>query len=457
VADAAPEGRVNAARATWTLLGALAVAVLADVAVHVDRGAAEAELPSIPNVDLSKVTRIDLEKGDTIVTLEKDGAVWQVTAPYRFPADEAQVLGILKPLAEGVPMDLRVDSGNGKEYGLESPDVVRVEISGAAGSLASFYVGNNAAGGSSFVRFPGSEDVYRARLGGKHRYDKPPGEWRDHRVVTFNPELVDRLVIERREGSGVALVREIAAMGDGSADAPKAGPWRTVAEASFPVDQKTADEALAALSKLRAGEILAPDHPSGTDDPEATVTVHLVTDETLTLLFGRTADGAFVRKQDASEVYRIAPSALDRIAQPRGGWRDRSFLQFDATAVQKVQLIEPTVTTSIERQAEGVWRVTEPKNVDVDSRDLGGAMGLLDDLRADELADVAPAQAGFPSKTRVIVTLADGRAVTLEIGNLVPNRPQGQEAHYVRVPEQPARIGVLSLAAVSRIRKGFGR
>jgi hypothetical protein len=444
-------------RNTWRLLAGLIGLLAVDLWVHHQATADQAPLPAIPKVDPLTVHRISLTEGDTLVVLERQTADdWQITAPFAYPADHASVQGILGALREGVPMDVQVDREDFETYGLQSPDAILVEVAGEAGALATFYVGANAAGGSTFVRFPDADAIYRARIGGRHRFDRLPGEWRDHMVLRFDPSILDGITLERDDGTTLQLARSAAGL-DAQGGA-HLGPWRFDGDPDFPVDQQTVEAVATGLSQLRAGEILSADHPAGLDAPTLTATLRFATDEHQVLVFGRTPDGVYIRREGAPEVFHIAPSVLDRLMLPRPAWRERQFVLADRAQMHRLSLVEPGLTTVLEQDpATSSWTVITPANVDADLRESMFAARALADLRADELAAVTPTVAGFPSQTLLIVTLLDGRTLTVEIGAPVPGRPPGREAVYVRTPGEPDRIGMLSAVTLSRIRKAFAR
>lgn len=450
---------MNAKRRTMLLGAALALAVVVDVVAHVDAQGEVEALPSVPEVEPATVTTVTLTKGDEKIAFRREGPeAWQMTAPFDYAADHASVQAILAAVRNGVPMDVRVDAGKDRyeAYGLDTVNAVLVELGTEAGPAASFYVGFNTAGGSTFVRLPDSEDIYRARIGGRARYDRPAGDWRDHRVFGFTSDLVDRVAIARSDASSVVFVRESEGLDDKGN--PKMGPWRVEGAPGFPLDQRAVDEAVGALGHLRAGDILSPDYPAGLDRPAAVVELHLATEENHAVRFGRTSAGVFARRGDDGPVFRVAPSVLERLDAPLSSWRDRTLFSFDRGDVWRVSLVEPQLTTVLQQDpATSNWTVIEPKGVDADLREGMQMARTLSSLRMDEILAVAPAYAGFPTKTKLIVQLTDQRTLTLEVGAPVPNRAPGREAVYVRTAEQPDRIGTIPALTWSRIRKAFAR
>ncbi len=427
---------MSAARRTWRLLALVAVLGAVDVAAHVVGPGVSEPLPELARVDPLEVARLQLSYGDTRIVMERGaGESWDVVAPYEHPADRASIVAILQSLRAGVKMDVRVEEGGDLEpYGLKNPAAILVEALAEDGRvLSAYYVGKDAAGGSTFVRFPEDDAVYRARVGGRHRYDKPVGAWRDHMVVGADPSGVYGVGLQGPTGA-LRFEREQAGV---DRDGKTAwGPWTLKGEPGFAVDQVVLDDLAGGLSMLRAGEILSGSHPAGLDTPVATVELDLSTGELYTLVFGRTSTGAYVQRDGQDAIYRIAGIAVDRVSQPKEAFGDRTLSSYEEA---------------------DLLRVTQPRNVSADLREAMYVARHLADLRADGMVPASPQEAGFPSGTRFVVTMVDGARHVVEVGKLVPGLPAGREALFVRSAARPDRIGVLSAAEISRLRKAFAR
>ena len=439
---------------TWTLIAIAVVLLVVDFIAHRPPSASD-ELPTIASVHQADVTRVKLVKGDDTMVFERRGPdSWQMTAPHDYAADRAGVMGVIMPFRKGVPMDVLVEEGSTGDYGLEPPDTIRVEIDTEAGNAATFYVGNNGAGGTTFVRFADSDAVYRARIGGRHRYDRPPAAWRDHRVLDFSGDLLQSLSITTADGR-LGLLREPDIGDDGTTTM---GAWRLDDDATFAVDQSRADDTSKALGTLRAGQILSAEHPAGLDQPVLTADLSLTTGDSYRLTFGQTSDGTFVRRDDRTEVFQISPALLDRLAAARATWRDRALFAFDRAQVYQLSLVEPGLTTVLEQDpADSSWSIVQPANIAADLRQSMYTARTLAKLNAAAIADIAPADAGFPSRNRIDVELIGGERYSLEIGANVPDRPAGKEAVYVRTADQRDRVGILDARTLSAMRKAWSR
>ena len=439
---------MNPAR-TWVLVGALAVLGLADVVAHHTGPADAADLPRIEAVALEEATRLVLDRGDDRVVIERRGEDWYLTTPWEFRADRALVVALLKTLRKGVDMELRVDEGDLEPYGLSGMAAIRVQVEGADGPLADLVVGFNTAGGATFVRFPDDEAVYRAHIGGRHRFERPAAAWRDHMVLGTNPDGVSGLRLVLPDGQ-LVLQREVEL---DASDRPQPGPWFEVR--GFDIDQARADELASSLATLRASEILSAEHPAGLETPVAQVGVDLVSGASVSLAFGRTADGTFAQRSDGPEVFRVAGSVADRLRAPVRTWEDRTLLTVDRGQVHRLTLDEAGLRTVLERDpADSSWSVLQPANLDVDLREAMAAVRILSDLRAEQVADLTPAEAGFPSGTRITVAVFSGEEATVEVGAAPPDDPSRR---YVRTSQLPERVGLVSVRTITALKRAFSQ
>jgi hypothetical protein len=442
------------ARITWGLLAAVLAVGALDVGVRVRQTLSAAPLPAIPPVSPTGPTKLTLTHSDAIVVLEKRGLAWQVTAPFDFPADKPSVKAILNLLVSGVPMDVEVDRGHFENYGLDQANAVLVEIAGEAGTITRFFVGENSDGGTTFVRFPDDDRVYRARLGGRTRFDHTASEWRDRRIFDLEAPTIDTITLERGADPGSPRLTFVRSMPADASAAP--GPWMVEGSPDFPLDQAMVQDVAEGLAKLRAGEILPADAPF--DVPVGVITLHTSAQETHRLRVARHEQGVFARRDDDPATYRIADAMAIRVDRPLPRWRDRTLFAIPPIRIRGLVFEDASLRTVLAFDAKaGAWTVTEPPNVAVDSREASQVAKALAGLRADDIAEVTAAEAGFPSKTRIGVTLEDGSVRWVEIGSLVPGIPAGRELSYVRTPDAPDRIGVFSATGLSRVRKTFSR
>lgn len=352
-------------RDTALLGAAVVVAAAVDVAVHRPAPPPEA-LPGLPAVDVAAVRGVRVQEGDAIVEFTRTADSWRVTAPYQARADQEGVQAIVDRLASGVPMDVRVDAlteDNDDTYGLDNANLLRVDLLGDQGPLTTVYLGNDGPGGASFVRRVDDDDVYRARLGGRHRYDRPAADWRDRRLVHLVPAAITGVSLP-----GARLDRT----GDG---------WRTEAGRA---DPDLAEDLVTGLAALRIGEIL-PTAPSG--DPAATVELATAAG-TATLRFWRDPNGVIAAADDG-EAGRIDAAALEVVSRPLDAWLDRRLFPYRPDAVAAIVVYSGNRVTSAFVREDGAFVRTAPANVAVDARALTQALTRMGQWRSDAPATLA--------------------------------------------------------------------
>lgn len=454
----------------------LAVVALALLGLNfIDRGSGSRlaeQLPAIEALPRDEVTRIELSSAVQKIVLEgelieaADGAgedkrFWRVVAPIEGDADQIAVRTLLNNFRKDVPLDVKVDEGNLEEYGLDATNGLVVEVfRGDAEPAASFTLGFDGPGGTSFVRLSGEEAVYRARLGGRHRYDKKPAEWRNRVLLDFEAASVAGLTVTQGGQITLALSRGPSAGTDAAGD-PEPGPWVLTPDPGWAPDQTAMDNLVTSLGALRAGEILGDSYAGGFDPPAAVIEVGLDDGTTRALEVGSrelSGGGAFVRQLGKPTVYRVARPVVDAARLPVEMFRNRTMFGFTRSEIDTYSLEEGGRTRMLLQQdlATNLWNVIEPPNTDVDIKNVFFSINTLAQLRADDIADdVSPADAGLLNPSaRVIAHRLDGRDHVLELGNRTRdsrNRP----VWYARVAGQPT-VYMLRDPVVERIKAGFG-
>lgn len=438
-------------RRSFVLGGALLAALVVDVLVRLDLGA-DPELPRLPPFQPLDPMRLTITHGDDRVVMERRGKEWFVTAPFEAQADRQGVKAILGVLQRGVPMDVLVQHGEFDKYGFEGGDGIRVQIEGELTSIVDFYLGADTTGDSSFVRFPGDDSVYRARVGGRARYDRVPVGWRDLRVAGLDPADVAKVTIERADGAFV-FTRTVEPGENGKADL---GPWSmSPTPPTFVLDQESAAQLADGLAKLRGGGLV---DPPPTAPPLVTATLETAAAGDLgaatVVELGRDAEGSWARRAGEPLVYRIADAMVERATAPVAMWADRQL--FAIPQAIRMSWLDQGIETVVEFDGKA-WSATRPKGASVDPTEIGVLGRTVRGLRAEGVAAVSPADAGFPSKTRFTVVGEDGAVQVLEVGGVVPDRKPGTEARFVRTLSQPDRVCLASATAITRLQKFFGR
>lgn len=438
----------------------------------IDRGSAERlsdQLPVLSAVPRSEATRIELSTATNKVVLEaisevsREGemAIWHLVAPIEGDADQIAVRTLLNQFRKDVPLDAKVDAGNLDAYGLDAGNGLVVEIftDDLSEPDVSFTIGKDAPGGSSFVRLSGDEAIYRARIGGRHRYDKPPAEWRNRVLMGFTESQASALQVKRGEVVQLGLTRlppEPAL----ETETPRPGRWVLDPDPGWPTDQDLAQKLLSALGGMRAGEILGKDFDGGWDPPLGTITATLEDGSSRGLIIGsRSAfDGAaFVRRDDSPVAYKVSSVPLLAALQPPAAFRERTLFTLGRGDVDTMSWEQGRQRVLLQQDlANGLWRVIEPDNIDIDMRPVFFMVNTFVELRADAVADgVSWAQAGLDTPTALITArLLTGTEHVLRIGRSFKT-DNGLERWYVGT-DASDQVFELSGKQMTKLRQGFG-
>ncbi|MCK6522018.1 DUF4340 domain-containing protein [Myxococcota bacterium] len=418
-----------------------------------------ADLPTLAGVDRDAVTRVEITQGqlEKVVILGSLKEGWRVTQPYDAPADAMLLRTLLNQLREPVVMDVRLDEGNLETYGLDDQNGVLVELFTDGETPAfSIVVGGDMPGGFSFVRLKDSEEVFRARVGGRSRYARDTVEWQNRMAVQVEPELVAEITLAQPSGE-LRFWREIA--GTNERGEASWSPWRLAQDPALALNQDAVTDLVTSLSVVRAGTRLGADFDGGFDQPAARVELRLNDGSTRVLTFGgrESAEGAFLKVSGEDVVYAVAKPKRDAALAPLAALLDNRILRFTREEVDRLRLEDGGVPVVLESGGEQLWRVAEPKNVDADVKLILFTVNILADLRSDGAATgVSLADAGLSEPGQVItVYKKDGGVHTVEVGRTVAD-DQGRLFYYVRVDGGDA-VHLLRDQTLNRIRAGFGR
>ena len=417
------------------LLALIALGLLfVDFYAHLHPQSEPDQLPGIAAIKPNEAGKLTFTQGDQRLVLERQDGQWMLTAPFQYRADEQSVHGLLAGLKDGIPFDVRVDEGNLERYGLDSSNSIFVQVD-SGGSLTAFYVGNNAAGGSTYVRFPSSQTVYRARIGGRSRYERIPPDWRDKQVHPFEPQDATSVIIERR------------GLGDLEFENSESG-WS--AKGSETLDISRLQMVLQALADLTAHELLSANHPVGHD--EATVAIATSKGDVV-LVFSRQGDEHFVRDTENPMVFRIGPQLLEQLMVP--DWRDPMLLSLDSSQIIEVKLIEPDMVSVLKREGD-TWHLVRPANVATNTNAIELSLRLLGHLQVSGFVDEKPQESWFSNATRIEIKLASGEITTIHLGQPTDEHI-ARKAHYIRIEAHPRRVGFITDAVVARIKQAWSR
>ncbi len=406
-------------RQTWSLLVAVLLVAGVDIGVHAWRWwSVPSPIAPLPAFDPADAVRITITTTAQTLSLERDGDRWRIAAPVDAPADRVEVEALLADLSPGRRPDARIPDGGHETYGLAEGRELRLDVAATDGVLLSLVVGDDAGGESTWVRFPGEEDVLRAPIGGRARLASSAGAWRDRTVTDLDPAQVSAVTL-RWDDRELRTAR---------------GPdgW------SGEVDGPTIDRIVALAAGLRAEEVAA-----GERAVDRRIGVTLEGATLVSLELGRSGGLWTVRRDGDPTVWRI-DGALPSLVSDPASLASRLLWEEDPSAVRRITLERDGATVEIAREGPG-FRAVRPPHLQLDPQRVDALVAFL---AAPRVEAWMPAAGAGPPRRRWRVEL-EGRTRLLELG------PDADRV-WIRDAANPARTGFLPLGTVRRIEAVVG-
>ncbi len=418
-------------RTTLALLAAAAVLALV-LLLPSSQHAGQTDLPIITAIEPDQVTRVELTKAGQTTVIEREDERWYLRQPLQAEADASTMRSLLQTFTRDIPIDLRIDEGNLEDYQLDDSNNIGFELfTGGDEPAISFVMGKDLRGGSTVLRLPGGDAVYRARVGGRHRFDQEATDWRNKLLLDIEPDEVVGITLQGSAGS-LTFTRELI-LAEGETE-PEPGPWRLVDDPSFAVDQTTVDMLASSMGRIRASELHSPDYGEGWDQPESSAEVAMADGTIHRIAMVTAPDGAasLARVEGKPDVFRVASTWLRRFAWGPLEFQDKTIFDFSREQVDSIILEEGPNRVRIQQDlGSRMWRVVEPVVMDADLRKTLYTVNALSDLRALRVSEGSePGAAGLDQpRSRFTVEFIDGSSQTLEVGHAFQPEHQSEAVY----------------------------
>lgn len=376
---------------------------------------------------------IEVERGESRIVLEKDGAGWMLIEPVVDQADQAAVESLLGRLSNLTVAD--VLQGDPDRFGLDHPQA-KVRLVNGAGEARELLIGDLRSPVSLFVAPAGSNVVYAVSNVSLSRLGQNPAAFLDTRLLAVDPaevvayevfimpEVQERPVVEPEAPSAAGAVSETGALEDAEVEpivyaaALRDGVWLTEDETvAFDVDGflrsvrlvQAADRALAGY-----------DHAFYPAPGTAKITLRLRDGRTVQVDVGvATEDGKyhFVRTSERDEVYLVPRFQAAHVVGQAQRIND-SLLTIDPDRVAQLTIsIGPGGQEVVyRRNNNGLWESN--RAIVFNFTPLLDAINSVEARRAaSTLSD--PAAYGFETAERSVraeIRFTDNNSLTLMIG-----------------------------------------
>ncbi|MFW6148043.1 MAG: DUF4340 domain-containing protein [Thermodesulfobacteriota bacterium] len=166
------------------------------------------ELPTIPAVAKSDVSKIEITKKGADIHLRKSNDKWTI-GPQEYPADPEKVEAMLDIIEELTLTAMVSESRDYTRYQLDDEAKIAVTAWSGDKPAREFDVGKAAPSyHHTFVRLKGDDSVYHARENFRKTFDWGVDDLRDKTVLAFNRADIQEIHLTKN-GRSVACVRTI--------------------------------------------------------------------------------------------------------------------------------------------------------------------------------------------------------------------------------------------------------
>jgi hypothetical protein len=351
----------------------------------------------LSTLQVSSVQKFTIRNGESEVELERHASDWDIVKPLRARADTARTNDFLATLL-GAQISQFFPDAPSPEQGLSEPRATVTAVVEGQKEPVVLQIGATPSGEEnkdrSFAKISGRSAVtvvpntvldplLKAR----------PNDLRDRKLVRVEPDIVDRITIETRDGEPLLLIRK----GEG---------WTCTENGrDIPVKEglaaKLLSEIIAAESVKFVADLSADLNKYGLAKPRLRVRLSsFATENTaesksgenplVTLLFGEMdGDACHVKLEEEPFIVTASKTFLDSIPTDalalRPGGAPEALMECKAKDVSSVSLEGPNLTSVRLEKAEGGWKAVgseqQPIGAQVDS-----LLAKLESAQAERIA-----------------------------------------------------------------------
>lgn len=307
------------------------------------------------NVKPEDLTRLTLKYPNAEIDLVRAAdRKWQLVKPVRAPADNDAVQTLAQEIAQ-CQIERTVDEHPASlaPFGLAQPQATIIAAT-KTGPLPAIEVGKTTpVGYNVYIKTSAKPAVMITAAAFGPGTKRTANDLRDHTLLSFNADDVNRLVIQRPNASPIEVDKQ-------------AGQWTLVKPARFPADQRAVRDFINSLSNSRINEFVN-DEPTdlskyGLAPPKITVTIYPNSGKPLSLAVGSQImnvgkEGFYVQRDSQPQVYSINSWMFADLDKDLGDLRDKTVLAFEPSDVERIQVTQNGNTFDVVRKPAGKWYV----------------------------------------------------------------------------------------------------
>jgi len=378
-----------------------------------ERRAAAEKSKKLMDFSAAEARRLTIDRGDTVLVLEKEQDRWWLKSPVACEADQEAVERYLRNLGETERDRVVEDSagvrGNpelGKKYQLHAPRLkVAVETAGRVKDTL-WWGGDSPTQRFAYVQQRGANpEIFTVQAWRFDNLDKRAFDLRDRRVLAFEKEQVREIRLVQPGG------RITLAKGEG---------WQLQSPVSAPADQQEVNDLLDRLHQAEVQGFVQeqPDSLAGYGLAPASVEVAvLLGDERAEkrLRVGGAAPGGTYYAQDQSRppVFAVDSSLVKELRKGAFELRDKKPLKFARDQVDRIELQRPGQFLAATKDTSGTWTIVSPQEQPAKSWKFNSLLSQLEQVEVEEFVegarDLRPY--GLEAPRLKVILQAEGRQV----------------------------------------------
>lgn len=264
------------------------------------------QLPQLPSLDHTSLSKIEISKADASIILEKKNDEWRI-APKGYLAGDDVVSNMLDAIEQMTVTAMVSESKNYERYDLG--DDKKISVKAWTQDMLKRHVDVGKAASSlrhTFVKLDGDTRVYHARGDFRRTFDKTIADLRDKTVLAFEKNDIEEIRITDGDNTAVIFTRvqvPVDVSEEASSDLPapvqETTLWQT--DDGRQADHTQIDQLLNTLSHLRCEKYI--DDKNKEDLSNPIYSLHLKGHEEYAL--------SLFEKGDREESYPAVSSAND--------------------------------------------------------------------------------------------------------------------------------------------------
>jgi Domain of unknown function (DUF4340) len=360
-------------------------------AATADKTPVEATTVKLLNLPEDQIQNVEIRKrsGETI-NLQRNGSLWQITAPKPFRADPDVVSSVLSTLSS-LSSDRTVEekATGMDQYGLNQP-AIELSIADKNKRTTRLLIGDATPASTAFyAAIAGDPRVFALSSYKKNSFDKSPNDFRDKRLLTFESDKVSSIELRAKKQT-IAFGR--------SKD-----QWQIVRPRPLRADNSQVEELLRTLKDAKMDL-------SGSEDDKKLLAAFgsatlfataKVTDVSGTqeLQIRKNKDDYYAKSSVVPGVFKLSSGTGTGLDKDLDDFRNKKLFDFGFADPEKVEIHDGPKSYFLTRSGNDWWSSGT-------KMEPGTVSALIDKIR--DLSAVKFPEAGFASPVIDLTVTSDG-------------------------------------------------